>query len=72
MVDREFVKECGQKLGLDLIGLAGIARLEELLDEPNRPSALAAEMRTLVVVARKSFTGLNLSHHSGTRQYWAA
>ena len=70
MVNQEFVKECGQDLGLDLIGLAAVARLEELLDEPNRPSDLAAPTGTLVVVARKSFTGLNLSHHSGTRQYW--
>ena len=71
MVDQAFVKECGWDLGLDLIGLAAVARLEKLLDEPNRPSDLAAaHMRTLVVVARKSFSGLNRSHHSGTRQYW--
>ena len=71
MVDQAFVKECGWDLGLDLIGLAAVARLEKLLDEPNRPSDLAAaHMRTLVVVARKSFSGLNRSHHSETRQYW--
>ena len=29
-------------MGLDLIGLAAVSRLEELLDEPNRPSDLAA------------------------------
>ena len=59
-----------QKLGLDLIGFAPTDPLEARLDEPHRPSDLATQMRTLIVVARRSFTGLNLSHHSGTRQYW--
>ena len=70
MLDQAVVKKCGRDLELDLIGFAAVAPLEERLDEPDRPSDLAAHMRTLVVVARKSFNGLNLSHHSGTRQYW--
>ena len=35
-----------------------------------RPSRLAAHMRTLIVAEKKSFTGLAVARHSGTRQYW--
>ena len=69
MLDQAVVKQCGRGLGLDLINFAAVARLEARLNEPDRPSDLAAHMRTLVGVVRKSFSGLNLSHHSGTRQY---
>ena len=27
-------------------------------------------MRTLIVAAKKSYTGLAVARHSGTRQYW--
>ena len=51
---------------MDLIGFAAVARLEERLDEPDRPSDLAAHMRTSADGARCGSAG-SPTWNPGTR-----
>ncbi len=69
-LNRATILQRTRELGLELAGFASTARLEQTVPERYRPSRLAAHMKTLIVVAKKSYTGLAVAHHSGTRQYW--
>jgi ferredoxin len=66
----ETVVQRGRELGLDLIGFAAAASLESRVPEPYRPSRIAAHMKTLVVVAKRSYAGFVVAHHGGTKQFW--
>ncbi len=69
-LNKSTILQKSQELGLSLVGFTSTAALEEKVPERYRPSQLAAHMKTLLVVAKRSYTGLALAHHSGTRQYW--
>lgn len=67
---REMVTLEAKRLGCDLVGFAGTRSLEEGLAEEHRPSRIAVHMRSLVVVAKKSYAGFIAAHHAGTKQFW--
>lgn len=67
---REAIVQRGRELGFDLIGFASTANLEGKVPERYRPSRIAAHMKTLVVVAKRSYSGLVVAHHGGTKQFW--
>lgn len=67
---REIIARRGRELGLELIGFASAASLEDKVPVRCRPSQIAAHMRTLVVAAKRSYSGFVIAHHDGTKQFW--
>lgn len=69
-ITRDIITRRGIDLGLDLIGFVSTGRLETKVPERYRPSRISEHMKTLVVVAKRSFSGFVVAHHGGTKQFW--
>lgn len=69
-ITRDIITRRGIDLGLDLIGFVSTGRLETKVPERYRPSRISEHMKTLVVVAKRSFSGFGVAHHGGTKQFW--
>jgi len=69
-LSRETIIQKAKELDLDLAGFASAKSLEDKLPQKYRPSRIAGHMRTLIIVAKRSYTGFVFAHHSGTKQFW--
>ncbi|MFQ5850591.1 MAG: hypothetical protein ACE5JU_08380 [Candidatus Binatia bacterium] len=69
-LSRDIITRQGRGLGLDLVGFASTRSLEEKVPDRYRPFRIAENMRTLIVVAKRSNSGFVVVHHSGTKQFW--
>jgi len=69
-LSREIITEKGRELGLDLIGFASARSLEAKVPDRYRPSRIAEQMPTLIVVAKSSYSGFVVAHHAATKQFW--
>src|SRR5574341_2398288 len=69
MTARE-VKAAAREIGFDLVGITACHRLEAVAPPASRPSALSGQMRSIIVVAKRIFSGLVAARHLGTKQFW--
>lgn len=64
------VKGAAREVGFDLVGIASCERLEAAAPPASRPSAISAQMRSLVVVGKRILRGLMAARHLGTKAFW--
>jgi len=69
-ITADAVKAAAREIGLDLAGIAACDRLEAAAPRASRPSAISRQMRSMVVVAVRIFSGLMAARHLGTKQFW--
>lgn len=69
-LSRDLIAQRGRELGLDLIGFTSTRSVEDKVPDRYRPSRIAEHMQTLIVVAKRGYSGFVVAHHSGTKQFW--
>jgi ferredoxin len=62
------VRAYARALGLDLVGFAAVADLEAELPQEHRPSTLAYDMKTLIVLAKRTLRGVSWARHLPSKQ----
>jgi epoxyqueuosine reductase len=70
-MDKPTLQAHARELGLDLLGVAPIARLEAALPAHLRPSTVSRMIRTVLVAVRRNYRGMIWADHVPTKHFWA-
>lgn len=68
---KQDIQNLARDCGFDLCGIARAQDVEPLVPAEYRPSAISLQMRSVIVVARKTLLGIVAARHNGTKQFWA-